>query len=316
MKLAVISGFLGKLQDRFCGYHEAKEIGNKLDLLGQVKGVTGVELIYPYDFVDLKSLQEGLSRNNLQVAAVNLNLKNDAKWVRGSLTATEASIREEALRWIKEAMDAAAVVGSPRVTVALLNDGHDYNFEIDYQQAWQWVVEGISAGAKARPDRVLSVEYKLNEPRVRTTIGDVAKGILLCQEVAEKNVGLTLDIGHSLYALENPSESLALMKHFKIQPYIHLNDNCRNWDWDLLPGTVNLWDMIEFLYYVKEFGYDDWMTFDVFPSRIDVVRGFNLAVMQTKKLQALTDKLDRDTVRKHIQAGDPVGAWENLFNLL
>ncbi|MGE5606960.1 MAG: sugar phosphate isomerase/epimerase family protein [Bacteroidota bacterium] len=316
MKLAVITGFLGELQDRFCKYHEPRGIGAKLDLLSKVKGVSGVELVYPYDFVNLQELKDGLKRNNFQVAAVNLNLKNDRKFVRGSVTNTDPSVRQEAVKWIKEALDAAADLDSPRVQVALLNDGHDYNFEVDYQQAWNWAVEGVREGAKHRPEKFLSIEYKLNEPRVRTTVSDVAKGILLCKETGLANVGITIDVGHSLYALESPAESLSLLYQFGIKPYIHLNDNSRNWDWDLLPGTVNLWDLVEFMYYVKEFGYDDWMTFDVFPSRIGVVEGFNLAVLQMEKVQGIVNQLDVKKLKANINQGNPVGNWESLFGFL
>lgn len=316
MKLAVITGFLGRLQDRFCGYHEPREIGAKLDVLGKIDGVGGAELIYPYDFTDRKALIDGLKRNNLGVAAVNLNLKNDPKFLRGSLTAPEAAIRKEAVQWIKEALDAAADVQSSRITVAFLNDGHDYGFEVDYKQAWEWLVEGVAEGAKHRPDRVLSVEYKLSEPRVRTTVGDVAKGILLCKETGRENVGITLDLGHSLYALENPSESLALLYHFGVKPYIHLNDNARNWDWDLLPGVINFWDLIEFFYYLKEYGYDDWMTFDVFPSRIGVAEAFGLAVKQVKKVELLTSRIDKKTLQENLSRGNTIGTWENLFQML
>lgn len=316
MKLAVITGFLGQLQDRFCRYHTPISIGEKLDALGKISGVTGAEVVYPYDFVDRKELKSGLERNNLQVAAVNLNLKADEKFIRGSVTNTDPQVRAQAIGWIKEAMDAAAEFGSPRVQVALLNDGHDYNFEVDYEQAWNWAVEGIREGAAYRRDKMLSVEYKLNEPRVRTTVDDVAKGILLCKETGLDNVGLTLDVGHSLYALENPSESLALMHHFGVKPYIHLNDNARNWDWDVLPGTVNLWDLVEFFYYLQEFGYDDWMTFDVFPARYDAIDGFQLAVRQVEKLKMLADRLDRETLKANLRTGNVIANWNELFNLI
>jgi xylose isomerase len=315
MKLAVISGFLGQLTDRFSKYHQPRSIGAKLDFLGEINGVAGVELIYPYDFADPTELQSALRRNGLKVAAVNLNLKNDPLWERGSLTVPDAGIRREAVRWLQEALDAAAGLDAPRITVAFLNDGHDYSFEADYQQAWEWMVEGLREAAGHRPDRVLSVEYKLSEPRVRTTVGDVAKGILLCQDVGLNNVGITLDMGHALYAGENPSESLALMRRFGVKPYIHLNDNYRNWDWDLLPGTVNFWDLLEFMVYLNEYGYDDWMTFDVFPARVDAAKAFGLAVRQMEKVRSLADRLDIETIRANIQKGDPVANWEQLFQL-
>lgn len=33
--------------------------------------------------------------------------------------------------------------------------------------------------------------------------------------------------------------------------YVHLNDNDRNWDWDMLPGAFHFWEFLEFFYFLK-----------------------------------------------------------------
>ena len=40
----------------------------------------------------------------------------------------------------------------------------------------------------------------------------------------------------------------------------------------MLPGTVNLWDFIEFVIYLNKVGYDGWLTADVFPQRHDPIK--------------------------------------------
>jgi len=315
-RLSLVSCFLGQLQDRFSKYHEPKDIGSKLDQLSQIDGIDGVELIYPVDFADVDLLKESLHRNNLHVSAVNLNLKSESQWLLGSLTVPDKKVRQNAVQQIRNAMDSAAEVKASRVTIAFLNDGHDYSFEVDYGKAWKWLVEGFQEGARHRSDIILNVEYKPNEPRVRTIVGNVSKSILLCRDTGLDNVGVTLDFGHALYAGENPSESLSLLYHYELNTYIHLNDCYRNWDWDLLPGTVNFWDFVEFFYYAKEFGYDDWMTFDVFPSRFDVVKGFKLAVEQIKKIVNMVDRIDVPAIRNSIREGTIEVAWDSIFKLI
>ncbi len=52
---------------------------------------------------------------------------------------------------------------------------------------------------------------------------------------------------------------------------VHINDNYRNWDWDLMPGTVNFWDWLEIMLVLDEVGYDGWLVSDVYPARTDPV---------------------------------------------
>jgi len=50
---------------------------------------------------------------------------------------------------------------------------------------------------------------------------------------------------------------------------VHVNDNYRNWDWDMIPGSVNTWDLVELMFFLGELGYNGWMTSDVAPFRLD-----------------------------------------------
>ena len=34
-------------------------------------------------------------------------------------------------------------------------------------------------------------------------------------------------------------------------------------DWDMIPGSVNFWDLIEMLYYMDHIGWDGWVSYDV-----------------------------------------------------
>jgi len=52
--------------------------------------------------------------------------------------------------------------------------------------------------------------------------------------------------------------------------YIHINDNDGRWDWDYFCGTKHFLEYVEFLYYLKKFGYKDYLTSDTSPTRWDV----------------------------------------------
>ncbi len=103
------------------------------------------------------------------------------------------------------------------------------------------MVEGLREAASYRRDVNLTIEYKTKEPRTYQYISNAAKSLLLCEEIGATNLGVVLDLGHSLFAGENPAESVALLERYKRLFHVHLNDNYRSWDDDLLLGSVHFW---------------------------------------------------------------------------
>ena len=57
------------------------------------------------------------------VCCIILNVKGEEKFRYGSFSSVEKAVREESVRYLKNAMDAAAELGCGIVTTALLNDG-------------------------------------------------------------------------------------------------------------------------------------------------------------------------------------------------
>ncbi len=103
------------------------------------------------------------------------------------------------------------------------------------------------------------------------------------------HLGVILDIGHSLMALENPAESAVLLHRHGRLFNVHWNDNYRDWDQDMIPGTVNLWETIELFYWLQRLNFDGWYGIDIYPYRED---GFG-AVSQTIKNMKRFDRIAR-----------------------
>ncbi|NLJ25354.1 MAG: hypothetical protein GX354_08045, partial [Firmicutes bacterium] len=74
-RYAVISGFLGATRDRFCVYGENRSIEEKFKVASEIEGVTGIELVVPYDCPDTALIKELCEKYDLQIASINLNLK-------------------------------------------------------------------------------------------------------------------------------------------------------------------------------------------------------------------------------------------------
>jgi len=271
-KYAVITGFMGRIQDRFSFYGVDRTFEEMVEVASTIRGCSGLEVVYPQQVQDPVKAKQILDNCGMGVAALNVNIKSEEKWQFGSISSPDEKIRREAVRYIKTGLDYAAELGSNKVTVSFLNDGSDYPFELDYMRAFADAVECIKQAASHRSDVKLSLEYKLSEPRVHGMLGNAGKMAYLCERVGLDNVGVTLDTGHALQSLEVLSDSIAFLGITKRLFHIHVNDNYRNWDWDMVPGTVNFWEFLEFCMYIDRLKYDEFITADVFPQRHEATR--------------------------------------------
>ncbi|MCK4785672.1 MAG: sugar phosphate isomerase/epimerase [Desulfobacteraceae bacterium] len=292
IKQAIITGFMGKLRDRFCEYHEDRTPLGKIAAIAQVKGAKGVEIVYPYDLEGLGRVKEALKKHELGVAAVNVNIKAEPEFVSGSSSVISKQLRDKAIQFICGALDAAAELGADKVTCCPLSDGYDYLFQVNYQEAWNNMVSTFKEGASHRKDIRLFLEYKASEPRVQCFLDSAAKTMCMIRDIDEPNLGMTMDVGHALIVGETPAESLCLAHSAGIPYYIHINDNNRKWDWDLIPGTRNFWDYLELFFYLKEFNYEGWVTADMSPMRVDPVRAFERTIATTEKVIEIVNRLD------------------------
>ena len=292
IKQAIITGFMGKLKDRFCDYHEAKTPEEKIAAVAQVKGARGIEIVYPYECEDLEAVKRALKKHRLGVAAVNVNIKGEPEFINGSSSVNTKKLRDKAIRFICEGMDVAAALGTDKVTCCPLSDGYDYLFQADYQRAWKNMVSTFKEAARHRKDIRLSLEYKGSETRVNCYLDTAAKTICMLQDIDEPNLGITIDVGHALFMGETVAESVCLAQTKGIPYYIHINDNNRRWDWDLIPATRNLWDYLEMFFYLKKFNYQGWVTSDMSPMRLDPIEAFERTIATTNKMVAIVNRID------------------------
>ncbi|MDH7568415.1 MAG: sugar phosphate isomerase/epimerase [Armatimonadota bacterium] len=316
-RLAIITAFLGGVKNRYLTYQADRPLEGKLALAAAVEGIEGVELCYPADFADLPRLQALLQQYGFGVPAVNFRSRRDGKWWRGSFTAVSPTERAEFVDEVKRAMDAAASLGCTRITTCPLNDGSDYLFEMDYAHAYDAAAQCFAAACAHNPAVRVCIEYKESDPRARCLFGTAAEAAAFCQWTGIANLGVTLDTGHALYGGERPAQSAVLLAKTGRLFYVHLNDNDGRWDWDMLPGAYHLWEFVEFFYYLRELGYhDDWYAFDVFPKELDTAATFRAVVALTRKLEALTQRIDPQKMQTLLRQRDPNQTIPYLYSLL
>jgi xylose isomerase len=279
-----------------------------LDLAQQVAGLDGLELVGNLHVNDqnIRGVAKMFKDRGLKICMLVPDLWTQAKWGRGSLAAPDAKTREAAIEETKKVMDWGAELGCPYVDVWPGQDGYDYSFQADYLEAWKWLRDGVAVCSEYNKKVRVLVEYKLKEPRTHCFVNSAAKSILLLQGL--RNVGVLLDIGHSLAAGENFAEAAALLSSFGMLDYLHLNDNYRSWDDDMIFGSVHLVESLELIYWLKRLNYSGWMTLDIFPYREDGVRAASQSRDWIKALSQAIDRIGMEPIAEIIRRADACDA--------
>jgi xylose isomerase len=125
-----------------------------------------------------------------------------------------------------------------------------------------------------------------------------------------KEMGVTLDFGHSTYGNENPAEALVHLAESPFKYYVHVNDNDGRWDWDYFCGTKHFLEYVEFLYYLKKYKYNDYLTSDTSPTRWDIKGTFEANSRISNKIWQRLDEIDGGKIAKLMAKGDYLETWK------
>jgi xylose isomerase len=317
LKHSIMVGLMGGQADRFHRYQPDRPFAERLEMVARVEGADGVEVVYPQDF------REGVERTiqtirgaGLAVSAVNLNVKGDDCYGQGAFTSPDPKVRAHAVAEMKTALELAAELGAGMITCCPLIDGHNYAFQADYRKQWRWLEECLAQAGQHRSDVKISLEYKLNESRNYCILSDVGRALFLCERLGGANFGVTVDAGHALMAKETPAEALCMAAQVGRLFYVHLNDNGREWDWDMIPGTVNFWDLLEVMYYLDRLEWDGWLAYDVLTRDGDPVQTMSATIEIVENVRRLLDKIGRDRIGALIAEGIPAGAFRHMVRAL
>ncbi|WP_160725897.1 sugar phosphate isomerase/epimerase family protein [Bacillus sp. USDA818B3_A] len=284
--------------------------------MATVKGLTHVELNYPEHFVGVtvEEIQNVLEKTNLKVSGVALRFADS--YAYGEFANPDESIREKAIATTIEAVKLCNELGGDVTTIWLANDGFDYPFQLDYEKAFNKVVDALKRITQRYPDSKISFEYKPYQPRAFSLIGNISTTLLLIEEVGAPNLGVTLDFCHMLMTKENPAYSLALAARKNRVMGFHLNDGHNDNDDGLMLGSIHLMQTLEFIYYAKKYNYDGLIYFDTFPIREDPVKECEQNIEMYKVLDAFLENYGLEKIEKIIQNEDALEAQQLLMSLI
>lgn len=303
---------MGKTQDRFSEYQSPASTEQKLEMVSRIDGFDGVEMVFPYENTTPEETKALMDKYKLNFAAINVNVKKEAEWVAGSMSRADKGVRDRAVTMIKRAKDFAKSVGAPHVTCCPLSDGYDMLFQVNYREAWKNLVDTFGEAADYLPEVPLFIEPKYSETRVHCHVDSTAKALLLLKEIGNPNMGVTLDMGHSLQSQENPAQMMVTTLDSGFDVYIHTNDNDTKADWDLIGASRHFLHYVELMFWAREVGYNKYFTTDASPRIFDRIEFFNRHSEVTQGVWNLTGKLDR---KKYLQMMAEEN-WNELMRLV
>jgi len=97
---------------------------------------------------------------------------------------------------------------------------------------------------------------------------------------------------------------------------IHLNDNYRDWDHDLVPGSITVWEHVEFFYWLAKMKYDGWFCIDIYPYRNEGAKVLENTVLVCDKCRLIADKLLETNVEDILRKGEHLDILAELWNMI
>jgi xylose isomerase len=214
-------------------------------------------------------------------------------------------------------MDIAAELDCYMIDIWPGQDGYDYSFQADYTKDLKYLIDGIAECASYRSDIKIGIEYKPKEPRTHCYLSSAAKTLYLLEKIKKDNVGIVLDVGHALFAYENMAESVALCNLYENKLFhLHLNDNYRIWDDDMMVGSVHLQEYLELIYWLKRTNYNGWYSLDIFPYREDGIGSARESINWIKEMIKAVNSIADEEIEKVLKEGDAVKSLELLRKMI
>jgi xylose isomerase len=282
------------------GSATTKNVVTLLERAAQVTGLNAVDLNYPdhLEGIEIKTLKSRLRDLNLSINGLAMRYYSEPGFKRGAFTNPDPKLRRAAIDQTKRGIDQMLELEASLMTLWMGQDGFDYSFQADYAQLWDWTLEAMAEVADHSRSSEISIEYKPNEPRSFSLMPDIGTTLLAIHEIGRKNIGVTLDFAHVLYADEMPAYAAALAARSKKLFGVHLNDGYGKRDDGLMVGTVHAVQTIELLYVLEAINYNRAIYFDTFPdiTGLDPVAECAANIATVESMRGIVEKLRGDNL--------------------
>ena len=305
--------------DRYCSaYGREYSIEEMFDRVKIIPLLSAVDLVMNQQFIEnIDKVRENIKRTGLKVASVAVDTFANPLYQQGSLSSIDSKIREKALADSRAAIDFAEELGCKTVTLWPGQDGYDYLFQADYIKERTLFQEGIGELCDYNKSIDITLEYKIKEPRTHSYISTIGSTLLMINTLDRKNLGIALDYGHAALGYETPAEAVAMCSMYGNRlKHIHINDNYRLWDDDMIVGSVHTLEYLEFIYWLRKTGYQGYMTLDQFPFREDGREAVAESAQWLDMLERVIDNADMEEIEAVISKKDAIASSKLMRKLM
>ncbi|MCL2741013.1 MAG: sugar phosphate isomerase/epimerase [Oscillospiraceae bacterium] len=286
---------LGVYKERYVpgGYHEEMALHEQLEAISKAGGITGLNATYPTHPLpdDPVRLAETLKGYGLRVSYMLVTNWLDGRFRNGAFSTNEHATLRDSVGMCKRGIDFAKAAGADSVLLWPAQDGFDYPFQISYGDAWKRLTETLTELAEHAGAFRLALEPKPKDPRQKSLINNTGTLLHLIRKIGRDNLGCALDIGHAAAAQESMAASLVQMDMEGRLFQVHLNDNYKDADPDLIMGTINLVETLEMFYYLLQTEYGGWCSIDVILPRDDRVKALGLSYRMIARYKRMAERL-------------------------
>lgn len=318
-KYSVFIGNVGSCMDRYCeAYAKKFSIEELFERVKSIPLLSAVDLVLTEEFKENSDIvYKCIERTGLKIASVAVDTFANPIYQQGSLSSINKKIRQQAIDDSKFAVDFAKRVDCKIVTLWPGQDGYDYLFQADYIKERQLFSEAFKEICDYDKNVDITLEYKIKEPRTHLYISTVGATLLMINSMGCENAGIALDYGHAALGYETPAEAVAMCKMYGDRlKHIHINDNYRLWDDDMIVGTVHTHEYLEFIYWLRKTGYSGYITLDQFPYREDGRDAVEESAKWLDRLERIIDEADFDEIESVLKKKNAVESSKLMRKLL
>jgi len=301
----------GQFVDRYASdaYGPPVTTVQAIEKAATVPGLKWLDINYPFNSPDetVADVKAALERTGLRAIAITPHIYM-RQFAKGSFTNPDAKVRQAAVDLCKTGIGIADELDAFYLKFWPGQDGYDYPFQADHARIWDLQLDGVRQVVESAPERQFAIEYKLKEPRNHMAFSTAARTLLGIEEIGAPNLGIVLDMGHSLFAKETPADELQLVHRRGRLVSVEVNDNLREWDDDMVVGSVHPVETLEFLWALRQIGWERPVLLDQFPFREDPVGAATLSIKAIEGMERMLDRIDAGKLKDAQERQDALAA--------
>jgi xylose isomerase len=283
------------------------------------------EFHYPQELREdnLPEVRQALDGHGIYCVASGLHL--DPRFGKGAFCSLDDTLRAEALRLTREAIDLAAEVGAHMIIWPGI-EGYNYPFQTPYAESWARFIEGVGQSATYAAGKGVAVflEHKNSEPAMKILMRNIGMTLHVIHTLRGQgitNVKVNMDWQHLIMNGENLAEYAALLAAEGLLGHQHANSGWGTFDDDNMVGATAFMETLELAIELRRAGYgadgdDRRLGFDLYPYTEDAVGAVKRSVLQWNFIDGIAAKLDGSELRDAQKAKDAVRAYELVYAAL